>query len=212
MKFRNETTSRASLLLFAAPRDLPPFAHTALHIDDIARRDRAIPQYISDDSLRRALAAIAPEPRAQHTEQERQAQQTQVARSVQWMQQHLRRSVDAALYTPWILDCDTTIKVLYGRQQAGVVVSYNPHKPGRPSHAIHTYWIGNLRMVLDAALEAGDCTACSPFVAKEGRDWPLPGRARTGRMNAAETGGVALRAASVGRLTSKAVCLTLALP
>jgi hypothetical protein len=39
------------------------------------------------------------------------------------------------------------------------VISYNPHKPGRPSHAIHTYWIGNLRMVLDAALEPGDCHA-----------------------------------------------------
>ena len=46
--------------------------------------------------------------------------------------------------------------MLYGRQQAGAVVSYDPHKPGRPSHAIHTYWIGNLRMVLDAALESGN--------------------------------------------------------
>ncbi|MDP1692358.1 MAG: hypothetical protein Q8L49_10500 [Burkholderiaceae bacterium] len=87
---------------------------------------------IGDDSLRRALGAIAPEPQARHTEEQRQAQQAQVARSVQWMQQHLRRSVDAALYTPWILDCDTTIKVLYGRQQAGAVVSYNPPKHGRP--------------------------------------------------------------------------------
>ena len=36
------------------------------------------------------------------------------------------------------------------------MVSYNPHKPGRPSHAIHTYWIGNLRLVLDAQLEPGN--------------------------------------------------------
>jgi hypothetical protein len=35
-------------------------------------------------------------------------------------------------------------------------VSYNPHKPGRPSHVIHTYWIGNLRLVLDAQLQAGN--------------------------------------------------------
>ena len=87
---------------------------------------------------------------------QRQAQHAQVASSVQWMQQHLHHGVDAALYTPWILDCDTTIKVLYGRQQAGAAVSYNPHKPGRPSHAIQTYWVDKLRMVLDAALEAGD--------------------------------------------------------
>ncbi|MGH8858087.1 MAG: transposase [Polaromonas sp.] len=31
-----------------------------------------------------------------------------------------------------------------------------PHKPGRPSHAIHTYWIGNLRLVLDAQLDSGN--------------------------------------------------------
>ena len=45
--------------------------------------------------------------------------------------------------------------MLYGKQD-GAVVSYNPHKPGRPSHAIHTYWIGNLRLVLDAQLEPGN--------------------------------------------------------
>jgi len=45
--------------------------------------------------------------------------------------------------------------VLYGHQ-SGAVVSYNPQKPGRPSHIIHTYWIGNLRLVLDAQLQAGN--------------------------------------------------------
>ena len=35
-------------------------------------------------------------------------------------------------------------------------MSYNPQKPGRPSHIIHTYWIGNLRLVLDAQLQAGN--------------------------------------------------------
>lgn len=133
------------------------YAHVGgLRGDGVATHILGMSKVIGDDSLRRALGAIAPEPRARHTDEQRQAQQAQVARSVQWMQQHLRRSVEAALYTPWILDCDTTIKVLYGRQQAGAVVSYNPHKPGRPSHAIHTYWVGNLRMVLDAALESGD--------------------------------------------------------
>ncbi len=71
------------------------------------------------------------------------------------MQDQLKHSIAQATLQPWILDCDTTIKPLYGKQD-GAVVSYNPHKPGRPSHAIHTYWIGNLRLVLDAQLEPGN--------------------------------------------------------
>ena len=76
-------------------------------------------------------------------------------RAVRWMQEQLKHSIAQATATPWILDCDSTIKVLYGKQD-GAVVSYNPHKPGRPSHAIHTYWIGDLRLVLDAQLEPGN--------------------------------------------------------
>ena len=110
---------------------------------------------IGDDSLRRALGAIAPAPDGKHTAQQREAQQAQLARLVQWMQDQLKHSIAQATATPWILDCDTTIKVLYGKQD-GAVVSDNPHKPGRPSHAIHTYWIGNLRLVLDAQLEPGN--------------------------------------------------------
>ncbi len=71
------------------------------------------------------------------------------------MQAQLRHSIAQATQSGWILDCDTTVKVLYGHQ-SGAVVSYNPQKPGRPSHIIHTYWIGNLRLVLDAQLQAGN--------------------------------------------------------
>lgn len=53
---------------------------------------------------------------------------------------HLRESTAPLLDVPWILDIDTTIKPLYGKQE-GAVVSYNPHKPGRPSHGYHTYLI-----------------------------------------------------------------------
>lgn len=45
------------------------------------------------------------------------------------------------------LDIDTTIKLLYGHQD-GAEISYNPTKPGRPTHVIHTYWIANVRLVL----------------------------------------------------------------
>lgn len=34
-------------------------------------------------------------------------------------------------------------------------MGYNPHKPGRPSHVVHTYFVGNLRLVLHAQLQAG---------------------------------------------------------
>jgi hypothetical protein len=53
----------------------------------------------------------------------------------------------------WILDLDTTIKFVYGHQE-GAQIGYNPHKPGRPSHALHTYWVGNLRLVLDMQLRS----------------------------------------------------------
>lgn len=66
----------------------------------------------------------------------------------------LAESVEESLSTAWILDCDTTVKPLYGRQ-AGAEVSYNPQKPGRPSHVVHTYWISPLRLVLDADVQGG---------------------------------------------------------
>ena len=51
------------------------------------------------------------------------------------MQDQLRHSVAHATATPWIPDCDTTLKVLYGKQD-DAVASYNPHQSGRSSHAI----------------------------------------------------------------------------
>jgi hypothetical protein len=56
---------------------------------------------------------------------------------------------------PWILDCDVTVKPLFGHQE-GAVVGYNPHKPGRPSHTYHTYMMANLRLVLEVDVQAGN--------------------------------------------------------
>lgn len=77
-----------------------------------------------------------------------------LAASETWMRQSLMHSVRDALTRPWVLDLDATIKPLYGHQE-GTEVGYNPHKPGRPSHVLHTFWIGNLRLVLDAVLTSG---------------------------------------------------------
>lgn len=92
---------------------------------------------ISEDALRRALTRI-PEPEG-----------------VAWLDGHLSQSVTPLLDAPWILDIDTTIKPLYGRQE-GAVVSYNPHKPGRPSHSYHTYLMAGLRLVLGIEVRAGN--------------------------------------------------------
>ena len=55
---------------------------------------------------------------------------------------------------PWVLDIDGTIKPLYGRQ-GGAELGYNPAKPKRPSHVLHTFWVGNLRLVLDVQVSSG---------------------------------------------------------
>ena len=47
----------------------------------------------------------------------------------------LADSVAPLLEAAWILDIDTTIKPLYGKQE-GALVGYNPKKPGRPSHSL----------------------------------------------------------------------------
>ena len=92
---------------------------------------------VSEDSLRRALARMGAE------------------ESPKWLRPQLLASVGAALETPWILDIDTTVKTLFGKQ-SGAQIGYNPHKPGRPSHALHTYWVSGLRLVLDVVVSAGN--------------------------------------------------------
>ena len=113
------------------------YAHIAgVRGDAVAARALGLNKIVSEDSVRRALKAIEP-----------QAAQT-------WMHQALQGSVAHALDRSWILDMDTTIKTLYGHQE-GAELGYNPHKPGRPSHALHTYWVGNLRLVLDMQMRSG---------------------------------------------------------
>jgi hypothetical protein len=113
------------------------YAHIAgIRGDAVAAKALGLHGMVSEDSVRRALAAMAP------------------AASEPWMRNALMSSVRQALNRPWILDIDATIKPLYGRQE-GAEVGYNPHKPGRPSHVLHTFWVGNLRLVLDAVLSSG---------------------------------------------------------
>jgi hypothetical protein len=77
-----------------------------------------------------------------------------------WQLNHLHRCWETLLYEPWILDVDTTVKPLYGRQE-GAEIGYNPKKPGRPSHVYHTYMIANVRLILDAEVQPGNQSASS---------------------------------------------------
>jgi hypothetical protein len=113
------------------------YAHvTALRGDAVAAQALGMERVISEDALRRALERI------------------DEAASGAWLRPALMSSVREALDRPWVLDIDASVKPLYGRQE-GAELGYNPHKPGRPSHVLHTYWVGNLRLVLDVQVNSG---------------------------------------------------------
>ena len=110
---------------------------TAIRCDGVNPGLLGMGKVISEDALRRALTAI---PQAE---------------GVAWLDGHLGQSVMPLLDAAWILDIDTTIKPLYGKQE-GAVVSYNPKKPGRPSHSHHTYLMAGLPLVVGAEVRAGN--------------------------------------------------------
>lgn len=140
------------------------YAHVAgLRGDAVAPQILGMKKVISDESLRRALAHLAPEQDGVRSAEARAARAAQLAKSTAWMDAALSESTAEALRTPWILDVDTSIKPLYGHQ-AGAQVSYNPRKRGRPSHVLHTYWMGNLRLVLDVEVQAGKTHAAKHSV------------------------------------------------
>lgn len=113
------------------------YAHiTALRGDAVAAQALGMNKVVSEDALRRALERI------------------DESASTAWMRPALMHSVREALDRPWVLDIDASIKPLYGRQE-GAQIGYNPTKPMRPSHVLHTFWVGNLRLVLDAQVSAG---------------------------------------------------------
>jgi hypothetical protein len=113
------------------------YAHiTALRGDAVAAQALGMGRIVSEDALRRAMERI------------------DEAASTAWMRPSLMHSVREALDRPWVLDIDASIKPLYGRQE-GAEVGYNPAKPMRPSHVLHTFLVGNLRLVLDVQVSTG---------------------------------------------------------
>lgn len=128
------------------------YAHiSALRADGVNPELLGMTKVASEDSVRRGLSALKEE------------------ESELWLKKHLKASYEPLLTQTWALDVDTTVKVLYGHQE-DAKVGYNPQKPGRPSHAYHSYFIGNLRMVMDVEVQAGNQTAAS-FAQPE--LWPM---------------------------------------
>ena len=123
------------------------YAHmTTVRCDTVNPPLLGMREVVSEDAVRRGLDKI-----------EEEAGES-------WLQGHLDYTTRPLLSEPWILDIDTTVKPLYGHQE-GAVVSYNPQKPGRPSHSYHCYMVGNLRLVLGVDVAPGNehsSKHCSP--------------------------------------------------
>lgn len=114
------------------------YAHiTALRADTVNPPLLGMSRVLSEDAIRRAFEKIEAEA------------------GVAWLREQLDYTTRPLLGEPWILDADTTVKPLYGEQE-GAVVSYNPAKPGRPSHTYHGYMIGELRLALEVEVHPGN--------------------------------------------------------
>ena len=131
------------------------YAHIAgLRRDEVAPEILGMSKIVSDESLRRALSALAPSLLKCCDEAQRAICLAQLIESTSWMDTALSESTREILNTAWMLDADSSVKLLYGHQ-TGAEISYNPRKPGRPSHTLHTYWISNVRLVLDVEMQSG---------------------------------------------------------
>jgi hypothetical protein len=161
------------------------YAHiTALRSDGVLPELLGMRKIVSEDSARRAAKGIDEQ------------------RGLEWLQRHIDQCTHPLLAEKYILDIDTTVKPLYGHQE-GAVVSYNPKKPGRPSHVHHTYMLAGLRLVMGVETAAGNehtGAHCTPglwvLLDRIGRDcWPTLlrgdcGIASEGVMREAEQRGI----------------------
>ena len=117
------------------------YAHiTGIREDTIHPELLGVDKLVSEDAARRALIRI------------------EESAGLSWLSRHLAKTTQPLLSTPWILDLDTTVKCLYGKQE-GAVAGYNPHKPGRPSHSYHSASMANTRLALGVEVMPGNATA-----------------------------------------------------
>ena len=133
---------------------------TALRADTVNPAGLGMSKVCSEDSVRRAFAGADP------------------AACARWQTGSLRQTWLPALRQPWIMDMDATVKPLYGHQE-GAEIGYNPHKPGRPSHAYHSLFVRGLRLVLDVEVRSGKQPAATHGRGNLWRVWDsLPAECR----------------------------------
>ena len=122
------------LSVLAGHRRYAPIS--SLRCDGVTLALLGMSKVVSEDAVRRALKAM-----------------DETAGSA-WLERHLDACIGPLSGEPWILDVETTIKPPYGSQE-GAELGYNPHKPGRRSHAYPTYMIGELRLALAVEVHSG---------------------------------------------------------
>lgn len=125
-------------LLMSVATGANRYAHiNALRHDGVNPALLGMTRVCSDDSVRRALLSMDEEEAAD------------------WLRGHLDFVVRPLMQESWVLDIDSTVKPIYGRQE-GAEIGYNPTKPGRPSHSYHTYAMAETRLVLDVEVMPGN--------------------------------------------------------
>jgi len=114
------------------------------HIDAL-RGDAVLPELlgmekiVSADSIRRAVIDLAADAAGQA-----------------WISDLLLETVlPVVRQGSWILDLDSTVVTVYGKQ-SGSAVGYNPTKKGRPSYSYHAFIIGGLRLPIDVDARPGN--------------------------------------------------------
>lgn len=119
------------------------FSHiSALRGDQVVPSLLGMERVASEDSVRRGLIKMVRDV-------------VNRTRSASWIRRHLFKTLETLMLMKWTLDIDVTVKPTYG-YQPGSVVGYNPQKPGRPSHALHSFVMANTRLVLDVAVHPGN--------------------------------------------------------
>jgi hypothetical protein len=119
------------------------FSHiTALRGDRVAPDLMGMNCLVSEDAVRRLWTKMVSTKDAEE-------------QTVAWMRHNIRKTMEPLMAVPWIMDVDVTIKPVFG-YQPGSVVGYNPQKPGRPSHALHSFVMATTRLVLEVAVHPGN--------------------------------------------------------
>jgi hypothetical protein len=117
------------------------YAHiSALRYESVNPGLLGMKKVVSEDAIRRAGIALA------------------TPEGMAWTERHLACTVMPLFDQPWILDVDASVKPLYGHQE-GAVLGYNPKKPGRPCHALHSAMMAGTRLVCTVEMRPGNESA-----------------------------------------------------